>query len=278
MSELFQYQFFVNAVIAAILSSISCGILGSYIVSRRLVFISGGISHASFGGVGIAVHLGLSPILGASVFSILTSFGIYHLSRRHKLREDSLIGIFWSLGMAVGIIFIFLTPGYSANLSAFLFGDILTVSRMELWLLGGLAAAVSVFFVLLFKDIQLIAFDEIYARSRGLPVDLISIFLLILVSLTIVFNIRIVGIILVMSLLTLPQVTAALFCRRFSTITALAVILAVFDTLLGLFISFFLGIPSGASIIFCAAAVYGLCAGIVWLWAKVHFRSRRIRS
>lgn len=270
MMELLHYPFFVNAVMAALLSSICCGILGSYIVSRRLVFISGGISHASFGGVGIAYYLGLSPLIGASLFSVLTSVAIHHFSRRHQLREDSLIGIFWSLGMAVGIIFIFLTPGYAANLTAYLFGDILAVSRTELWLFAGLAAIVLFFFTFFFKEIQLIAFDETYARSRGLPVDLISVILLILVALAIVFNIRIVGIILVMSLLTLPQVTANLFCRRFSAMTALSVVFAVTDTLLGLAVSYLLGIPSGAAIIFCAAAVYGLSALIVWTAGQIH--------
>jgi zinc transport system permease protein len=270
MLDLLQYPFFINALVAAILSSISCGILGSYIVSRRLVFISGGISHASFGGVGLAYYLGFSPILGASLFSVLTSLGIYHLSRRHKLREDSLIGIFWSLGMAVGIIFIHLTPGYAVNLTAALFGDILTVSWTELWLLGGLAAVILALFIFLFKEIQIIAFDETFARSRGLPVDLISLVLMVLISLTIVFNIRIVGIILVMSLLTLPQATANLFCRRFSTMTRLSVALAVVDTILGLVVSFLLGIPSGAAIIFCAALVYGLSVLLVWTRKKFH--------
>jgi len=268
MTDLFHYPFFVNAFIAALLSSISCGILGSYIVSRRLVFISGGISHASFGGVGIAYFLGLPPILGATAFSVITSVGIHHFSRKHRLREDSLIGIFWSLGMAVGIIFIFLTPGYAVNLNAYLFGDILTVSTTELWLLGALAITVLIFFILLFKEIQLIAFDEVYARSRGLAVDLFSITLLVLISLTIVFNIRTVGIILVMSLLTLPQVTANLFCKRFSAMTFWAVVIAIVDTLLGLFISFQLSIPSGASIIFCAASIYVLCASIIWIKKK----------
>lgn len=270
MLDLLSYPFFINALIAALLSSISCGILGSYIVNRRLVFISGGISHASFGGVGIAYYLGFSPILGASVFSVLTSIGIYHLSRRHRLREDSLIGIFWSLGMAVGIIFIYLTPGYAANLTATLFGDILTVSKTELWLLGGLAALILLFFIPFFKEIQLIAFDETFARSRGLPVDLLSMAIMVLISLTIVFNIRVVGIILVMSLLTLPQATANLFCRHFSTMTVLSVILAIVDTLLGLVVSFLLGIPSGAAIIFCAAIIYCLSALLVWTRKKFH--------
>lgn len=274
MIELLQYPFFIHAVTAAVLSSISCGILGSYIVSRRLVFISGGISHASFGGVGIAQYLGFHPIIGASLFSVITAYGIHHFSRRHHLREDSLIGIFWSLGMAIGIIFIYLTPGYAASLSAYLFGDILTVSRTELVLLGVLAVLVLGFFVVFLKEIQLIAFDETYARSRGLPVDLLSVILLILTALAIVLNIRTVGIILVISLLTLPQITANLFCRRFSAMTALSVLVAVIDTLLGLAVSFLLGIPSGAAIIFCAAVVYGLCAVTLWLLKKLHGHQR----
>jgi len=141
-SDIFQYQFILNAFLAALLVSIAAGIVGSYIVARRLVFLSGGITHASFGGIGIAYYLGLNPILGAAIFAVITAFGIESLSSRYKVREDSAIGIMWSVGMAIGIFFVFLTPGYAPNLMSFLFGSILTVTKQDVYLLHGSEASV----------------------------------------------------------------------------------------------------------------------------------------
>ena len=143
--ELFKYDFFLKAFFAAVFASISCGIIGSYIVSRRIVFISGGITHASFGGIGLAFFLGFNPILGAVIFAIFSALGIQFFTKVAEIREDSSIAIWWSLGMALGIIFVFLTPGYTPNLMSYLFGNILTVSVLELWLMFALNVVIIAF-------------------------------------------------------------------------------------------------------------------------------------
>jgi zinc transport system permease protein len=268
MLELFQYDFFINALLASILTAITCGIIGTYIVSRRIVFISGGISHASFGGVGIGYYLGLNPILGAAVFSVLTALGIEALAKKSELREDSLIGMMWSLGMAVGIIFIFITPGYAANLMSYLFGDILTVSRFDLLLMLGLALVLILVFRLLYKEILFLSFDREYAETQGVPVTAISYLLIGLVALTIVMNIRVVGIILVISMLTIPQATANLLCKDFKHMIFYSMAFAFLASICGLFLSYLLNIPSGAAIIFFSIVVFWLLKGFIFFYTR----------
>jgi zinc transport system permease protein len=278
MFELFNYQFFTHALLAAVFSSITCGFIGTYIVSRRIVFISGGISHTSFGGVGIAYYLGINPLLGAAVFSVLSAVGIEAFSRKSELREDSLIGMMWSFGMAVGIIFIFITPGYAANLMSYLFGSILTVSSSEIMLMAGLALLIFLFFVFLFKEILFVAFDEEYAHTQGIPTRLINYILISLVALTIVVNIRVVGIIMVISLLTIPQATANLFSRNFKCMITCSTGFAFLASVFGLFISYRLNIPSGAAIIFVAIAIFIILKIAVSIHTKLKLRARLRRS
>ncbi len=268
LAQLFNYQFFVNAVIASLLSSVICGIAGTYIVTRRIVFISGGITHASFGGIGLAFFLGLSPILGAAVFAVLTALAVQFLSRKDAIRQDSVIGILWSLGMAIGIIFIFLSPGYTPNLMSYLFGSLLTVSSTDLILMAALAVIVSFFFIRFLRIILFISFDESYARTSGIPVDLFSALLMVLVSLTIVLSIRTAGIILVISLLTIPQTTANLFTHDFKKMILYSIIFNIIGSLSGLMISFWLNIPSGASIIFSLVLLFGIAKLIVFAGSK----------
>jgi zinc transport system permease protein len=260
--EILQYTFVNHAILASILSSIICGILGAYIVSRRMVFITGGITHASFGGIGIGYYLGMSPFIGAAIFALFSALGIEWFTKKGNIRNDSSIGILWSLGMAIGIIFIYLTPGYSPNLMSYLFGSILTVSTTELWLMGILAAFVILFFTLLYRPILYIAFDENFAKIQKAPVTAISYFLLMLIALGIVINIRIAGIILVMSMLTLPQNTANLFSNNFKHIIFYSILFSFVGTLAGLAGSFWLGIPSGASIIFTLALIFFIAKGV----------------
>ncbi len=268
LAQLFNYQFFVNAVIASILSSIICGIAGTYIVTRRIVFISGGITHASFGGIGLAFFLGLSPILGAAVFAVLTALAVQFLSRKDAIRQDSVIGILWSLGMAIGIIFIFLSPGYTPNLMSYLFGSLLTVSSTDLILMAALAVIISFFFIRFLRIILFISFDESYARTSGIPVDLFSALLMVLVSLTIVLSIRTAGIILVISLLTIPQTTANLFTHDFKKMILYSILFNIIGSFSGLMISFWLNIPSGASIIFSLVLLFGIAKLIVFAGSK----------
>ena len=256
--SIFRYQFVLHALIAAVLASISCGIVGTYIVARRKVFISGGITHASFGGIGIGYYLGINPVLGAAVFSILSALGIEYISKKTDIREDSAIGILWSLGMAVGIIFIFITPGYAPNLMMFLFGSILTVTWLDIWLMAALCLVIVFFFVLFYMLILYISFDEDYARAHRAPVNLINYLLMSLIALTIVLHIRVVGIILVISFLTIPQSTANLYSKDFRTIIFLSVVFGLLGSIAGLVLSYSLDIPSGASIIFAFVLIFVL--------------------
>jgi len=274
MLELFSYRFFINALLAAVFSSITCGFIGTYIVSRRIVFISGGISHASFGGVGIAYYLGIQPLLGAAVFSVLSAVGIEAFSHKSELREDSLIGMMWSFGMAVGIIFIFITPGYAANLMSFLFGSILTVSLPEILLMAVLALVIVLFFVLLFKEILFVAFDEDYARTQGIPTTVINYILIGLVALTIVINIRVVGIILVISLLTIPQATANLLTKSFKRIIIYSTGFAFLASVSGLLVSYLLNIPSGATIIFISIFIFLVLKFGVYIHSRIKLKAK----
>lgn len=265
MVELLAYEFFINALWAALLAAVSCGMIGTYIVSRRVVFISGGITHASFGGIGIGYFLGINPILGAAVFAVLSALGIEYSSRKTEIREDSAIAILWALGMALGVIFIFITPGYAPNLMSYLFGNILTVTTDDLFLLLGLTILIGGFYILQFRNILYIAFDEEFARARRLPVNMIKYIMISLIALTIVFNIRVVGIILVISLLTIPQTIANMFVKRFLGIMVLSVIIALIGTISGLVLSYLFDIPSGAAIIFFLVILFFLARIVLWV-------------
>lgn len=256
--ELFSYDFFQKAFLAAVFASISCGIIGSYIVSRRIVFISGGITHASFGGIGLAFLLGFNPLLGAVLFAIASALGIQFFTKVAEIREDSSIAIWWSLGMALGIIFVFVTPGYTPNLMSYLFGNILTVTTSELWWMLMLNIVIIGFFILFFRRILYIAFDEEFARTAGLPVNLFNYLTIILIALTVVLNIRVVGIILILSLLTIPQASANLFTKNFKSLLILSSVFAFIGTIIGLFASYFMDIPSGATIIFTLVLMFGI--------------------
>jgi len=276
--ELFNYRFFLHAMLSAVLASITCGIIGSYIVARRIVFISGGITHASFGGIGIGYFFGFSPIIGAMFFGVLSALGIEYLSKKTEVREDSVIAILWSLGMAVGIIFVFLTPGYSANLMSYLFGNILTVSMLNIQLLLILSVIIIVVFVAMFKTILFVAFDEQYARAVKLPVETINYLLMTLVALTIVLNIRVAGIILVISLLTIPQTIAGVFSGNFKTIIFLSIFIGMLGSFSGLLIAYFFDIPSGAAIIFLLVLLFVIAKTIKGIQTSLKIKHQLKKS
>ncbi len=265
MTGILSYEFVLHALEAALLASISCGFIGAYIVARRMVFISGGITHASFGGIGLGYFLGINPILGAAVFSILSAFGIRIVSKQTDIREDSAIGILWSFGMAVGIIFIYLTPGYAPNLMSYLFGSILTVTPTDLAMMGILAVVTVVIFLMFYRTILFISFDEEYARSHNAPVETFNYLMLTLVALVIVINIRVAGIILVISYLTIPQSTANLFVNDLKKIIFLSTIISFSGSVAGLFISYYYNIPSGATIIFVFVLIFMIARFLQYL-------------
>ena len=256
MFEILKYTFFQNALLGSVLASMVCGFVGTYIVSRRLVFISGGITHASFGGVGLGVFLGINPILSAMAFAIASACGVQWMSEKRKVREDSAIALFWTLGMSVGIICSFLTPGFMPDLPSFLFGNILTIDSVDLSLLAVLATLVVTGFLLFENTIVSIAFDPVFSKTQNLPVKAVEYAMMIIIAMTIVATLRLVGIVLAISLLTIPQMTANIFVSQFRKMEWLSVAFAICYCLMGLGLSYFLNVPSGASIIFVSIVVY----------------------
>ncbi len=268
MLELLQYTFFQNALIGSLLTAIACGIVGTYIVSRRLVFISGGITHASFGGLGLGFYLGTNPIMTAMVFSVLSALGVQWASRSQNIREDSAIAGVWSLGMAVGVIFIFLTPGYAPNLSAYLFGNILTIAYNDIVWISALVIVLILVFSLFLKKIVYVAFDSDFAVTQGLPVRFIEYKMMFFIAVTIVLSIRLVGIMLLMSLLTLPQMVANLFTSDFKKIIWGSIGIGFVGCVTGLFLSYFFNVPSGAFIIMVLVVLFLCTKGVLFLFRK----------
>jgi zinc transport system permease protein len=260
--NIFQYEFIFKGLLGAIFASITAGLAGTYIVSKRLVFLSGGISHASFGGIGIGYFTGISPVLGAAVFSILTALGVEYLSVGQKIREDSAIGILWAFGMAIGIIFIYLTPGYTPDLMSYLFGSILTVSYTDIIALAILSALLILYFGFFYRTILYISFDEVFARTYSPYVNVFKYITTALIALTIVLNIRMAGVVLVISLLTIPPNIAMLFTKVYLKIVIWSVVAGFAGTAAGYVISYFAGIPVGATIIFTLVIIWVICKGV----------------
>ncbi|GBU06862.1 zinc ABC transporter permease [Bacteroidales bacterium] len=266
--EIIQYTFFQHALLGSLFTAIACGIVGSYVVARRLVFISGGITHASWGGLGLGFYLGTNPIISALIFSIASAFSVEWLSKKQGVREDSAIAAMWSLGMALGVICIFLSPGYAPNISAYLFGNILTITQTDLWTIGLLALVLLVVFSLFLKPILYSAFDREFAQTKGLPVVLIEHLMMLAIAITIVASIRLIGIMLLMSALTIPQMTANIFSSKFQTIVILSVLLGIAGNFAGLFLSSYLNVPSGAAIIFLQVIIFFICKMYLFAYQK----------
>jgi zinc transport system permease protein len=254
--ELLHYRFFEYALVAALLASISCGLIGTYIVTRRMVFMSGSISHASFGGIGLGYLLGFNPLLGATFFSVFSALGIQYFSRSAGIRSDTAIGIFWSIGMALGIIFVSLAPGYAPNLMTYLFGSILTITVGDILFLGIVTLVLLAVFIFLYRLILYISFDEEFSQSNLALTGAMNYLLISLAALTIVACVRIAGIILVISLLTIPQTIANLLTRNYKRMIVLSVFFSLITVVLGLLISYWFNIPSGATIIFVMVLAY----------------------
>ena len=247
--DILQYTFMQNALIAAVLVSIACGIVGTYIVIQRLVFISGGISHAAFGGIGLGYLLGINPILAAIPFSIVSALGIGLLSRSGRIASDTAIGILWTMGMALGVLFIGLKPGYAPDLHTYLFGNILTVSTFDLWIMAILDAIILMALLLFHREFFALAFDEEFATIAGVPTRTFYLLLLCLIGLSVVLLIRVVGIILVMALLTMPAAMCRPFTHNLKNLVLASTITGLILTVTGLYISYLLDLPSGATIV-----------------------------
>ena len=241
--EIIHYSFFINAAIAIALISVVAGIVGTYVVARRMLFITGGITHSSFGGLGLGMYLGISPVFTALMFALASAFGIELLSRGGRVREDSAIAVFWTLGMALGIMFVYITPGYNVGLTGFLFGDILTVTKSDLIIYAIYMLSLSFLSIIFRREILYTAFDRDFAIMRG-------------VSLTVILTVRLIGIMLLLSFMALPQMTVEIFNRGYNKILIYSVVISVIGGLIGLILSVYMNLPTGATIVVILALIY----------------------
>lgn len=253
-----QFEFMRNALLAGLLVSLAAGVVGVYVVLNRVSTLSGGIAHSAYGGVGMAYFFGFDPLVGGMIFSLLAALGMKLVQQRTRQRADTLIGVLWAVGMAVGIIFVDRSPGYKVDLMSFLFGSILAVSPFEIGVIAVLDLLVLLTVAALYHSLLSISYDETFAAVRGVPVQAISLILTALIALTVVMMMRVVGLILVIALLTLPAAIANLFARTMRQMMLLASLLGALFTLTGLWLSYSYNLTSGAAIILIAAAAYGL--------------------
>ncbi|MDD2371156.1 MAG: metal ABC transporter permease [Firmicutes bacterium] len=256
LADLLKYQFLQNAFIAGILASVLAGVIGFIIVEKKMIMMSGGIAHASYGGVGLGYLIGIEPIYGALGFSLLSAVSVGLIKRKGGTDSDIVIGLFWSLGMALGIIFISLMPGYPPNLTSYLFGNILAVTRADLMMMLVVAIFVSVLFISLFNNWKAYLFDEEFSGIRGTGVVLLEYLLLIMIALTVVVLIRIVGIILALAILIAPAATAKLLFRKMSARVMMSVVFGVLFIFFGIWLAYTLNTAAGAMIVLVAVITY----------------------
>ena len=273
MIEALHYEFMRNALLAGVLASIACGIIGTFVVVNRIVFISGGIAHAAYGGIGIAFFFGLPPMAGAAGFSLLISVIMGVVTLERKYRADTIIGVLWAVGMALGVILIDLTPGYNVDLMSYLFGSILAVPVSDLWLMGILDLIIMLAVVTLYKDFLALSYDEEFALVRGVPVRALYFLLLGLVALSVVMIIRVVGLILVIALLTIPPYLAERYTGSLKSMMVCAILFSLAFTMVGLWISYVFNLTSGATVIMVGAAAFCLSGLIDWVRRALHFAS-----
>lgn len=258
MLDILEYGFMRNALIAGILASIALGIIGTYVIVKRIVFIAGGISHSSFGGIGLAYYLGFDPILGAMMFAIGSALSIGVISKRTKQREDTVIGILWAVGMALGVIFIGLSSGYATDLFSYLFGNILTVPTNDIYILLFFDIFIVLIVFIFYKEFLAISFDDEFAKVVAVPTEAIYLLLLCLIGLTVVMLIRIVGVILVIALLTIPSAVSSQFAHDLKKMMFLSIISGMIIITSGLWLSYELDLASGATIVLVGGVAFVL--------------------
>lgn len=258
MIEAISYQFFQRALIVAVLASIAAGVIGTYIVIKRMSLISGSIAHAAFGGLGISYYLNANPLLGGVLFSLMSALSIALFRKNARNRLDTLLSFLWSTGMAIGLVFIFLTPGYATDLFTYLFGNILLVSRFDLYMILISDLIILGIVYLMYSSFLAVSFDEEYSETRNIPVTIVNMILFGLIALTVVATIRVVGIVLMIAILTIPAATAQMFHKTVRKIMLTSSLITLFASISGLFISYYLNFATGPMIVLIISAVY-LC-------------------
>ena len=272
LEALYSHTFLQHALAAGVLASVACGIVGSYVVVKRIGYLAGGVAHTVLGGMGVAYFLGKSPIGGALVAALLAALIIGWVSLRFRQHEDTIIGALWAVGMAIGILFISRTPGYNVDLMSYLFGNILMVTQGDLLLMAGLDGVIVAMVWLFRRQFLAVCFDEEFARLRGVPVDLFYLGLLLMVALTVVILIQVVGLVLVIALLSLPAAIASQYARSLAAMMLVATLLGIMFTGSGLALSYGPDLPAGATVILLSGATYLLSA----LGRGVWLRRRRV--
>jgi zinc transport system permease protein len=258
MIEALQFEFMRNALAAGLLASILCGIMGTLVVVNRIVFLSGGIAHAAYGGIGLAFYFGWPFLAGTIGFSLTAALVMAAVTLKAKHRADTIIGVVWAVGMAFGIILLDLTPGYNVDLMSYLFGSILTVPKSDLWMMGGIGIFITALVIFYYKDLLALSYDEEFARIRGIHVTGLYFALIALLAVTIVLVIQVVGLILVIALLTIPPFIVEKYAKSLLQMMVGASILGSFFTITGLWLSYTFDLTSGASIIMVAGSVFFL--------------------
>lgn len=256
MIAIFQYDFIQNAIYSSILASIACGIIGSLIIVNRMTFLAGGIAHANYGGVGLAFYLGLPLLPVATVFSLFISSLLALITFKERERVDALIGVMWAMGMALGIILMDITPGYNPDIMSFLFGSIIAVTHFDIYIMFFLDIFIISFIILSYRAILLLSFDNEYAFTRGINTRLLYFLMLNMIGLSVVIVMRMVGIILVIALLTIPSYMAEKCSSSFFKMMVLSIILCLSFCLVGIYVSYVFDLTSGATIIAVASVVF----------------------
>jgi zinc transport system permease protein len=271
LTELFAHELLRNAVWAGLLASVLCGILGTFVVVKRLVFLGGGISHAAFGGLGLCHFLGFPPLWGAGAVAVISAVVLGLTGRatgRRGKSADAVIGILWAVGMAVGVVFLYKTPGYAPDLMSFLFGNLLAVSRTEVLVTLGFVAGLLAILGLFYDELVAVTFDQEFAAVQGVAVTPFLTLLLVLIAVGLVLLIQLVGILLVLALLTIPPVISLRFARRLPTVMVLSTAVGIVMTLGGLTVSYAWDLPSGPAIVLLGAAALGAVETGDRLWPR----------
>lgn len=258
MLEALQFDFMRNAILAGIFVSIACGVIGAFVVLNRIVFISGGIAHAAYGGIGMGFFFRFNPVYGAIAFSLMAALAMGWVHRKTHQRTDTIIGVMWAIGMSVGIILVDLTPGYKTSLMSYLFGSILAVPTQQLWLMLAVDGLVLAIVWLFYKELLAISFDETFAIIRNVPVDGIYLLLMSAIALTVVMMMRVVGLIMVIALLTIPAAISNQFVKDMKMMMVVASGLGMVFTIAGLWLSYAFNLTSGATIILVSGGGYVL--------------------
>ena len=273
MIEALQFEFMQNALIAGLLASVICGVMGTMVVVNRIVFLSGGIAHAAFGGIGLAFFFGWPYLVGTIGFSVIAALVMAIVTLKAKHRADTIIGVIWAIGMAIGILLLDLTPGYNVDLMSYLFGSILTVPDSDIWIMVGVAAVIFGVVTYFYNDYLALSYDEEFAQIRGVRVNTLYVLMIVMLALGVVMIIQVVGLILVIALMTIPPYIAEKYSKSLISMMVLSSVLSALFTVIGLWLSYVFNLTSGASIIIVAGFGFLISLGVEKLLPGVLVRS-----